>query len=178
MNAIPTTVNGLRFRSRLEATWAAFFDACGWGWEYEPLDLNGYIPDFVLKFYKPLIVEVKPCLTIGELNEHTSKIDDSGWNGEVLILGTHLFDSPFAPVSLGLLRQIEAVEGDLHWCWAQAIFHKCTNCGSFSVYHDEWSYRCRANECYDGNSFHDTDVEAIAKRMWNESKTKSQWNPS
>lgn len=60
MQAIPTTYAGVRFRSRLEARWAAFFDLVGWEWEYEPLDLNGYIPDFVLAFAKPLLVEVKP----------------------------------------------------------------------------------------------------------------------
>lgn len=44
--AIPTLYNGVQFRSRLEARWAAFFDLCHWKWEYEPIDLNGWIPDF------------------------------------------------------------------------------------------------------------------------------------
>ena len=30
IKAIPTTYAGVRFRSRLEARWAAFFDLCGW----------------------------------------------------------------------------------------------------------------------------------------------------
>ena len=46
--AIPTTYKGIRFRSRLEARWAAMFDICGWRWEYEPLDLPGWIPDFLI----------------------------------------------------------------------------------------------------------------------------------
>ena len=55
MKAIETEYNGHRFRSRLEARWAVFFDACGVKWEYEPegFDLyNGdhYLPDFELKF--------------------------------------------------------------------------------------------------------------------------------
>jgi hypothetical protein len=33
---IVTEYAGARFRSRLEARWAAFFDLCGWRWEYEP----------------------------------------------------------------------------------------------------------------------------------------------
>lgn len=45
----PTTYADVRFRSRLEARWAAFFDLAGWKWEYEPLDLKGWVPDFVLK---------------------------------------------------------------------------------------------------------------------------------
>lgn len=50
---IETYYNGYRFRSRLEARWAVFFDALGMKYEYEPqgFDLgNGlyYLPDFLL----------------------------------------------------------------------------------------------------------------------------------
>lgn len=50
---IETTYRGYRFRSRLEARWAVFFDAIGANWEYEPegFDLGDglyYLPDFVL----------------------------------------------------------------------------------------------------------------------------------
>ena len=53
IKAIQTEYKGYLFRSRLEARWAVFFDACGVDWEYEPegYDLgNGlyYLPDFLL----------------------------------------------------------------------------------------------------------------------------------
>lgn len=53
IKAIETQYKGYRFRSRLEARWAVFFDACGYNWEYEPqgFDLGGgvyYLPDFKL----------------------------------------------------------------------------------------------------------------------------------
>ncbi|MGW2371717.1 hypothetical protein [Kitasatospora sp. NPDC001683] len=54
MNARPieTRYAGCRFRSRLEARWAVFFDHLGIAWEYEPqgFDINGraYLPDFLL----------------------------------------------------------------------------------------------------------------------------------
>ena len=32
IKAIPTEYKGYRFRSRLEARWAVFFDACGADW--------------------------------------------------------------------------------------------------------------------------------------------------
>jgi hypothetical protein len=35
IRAIETSYMGCRFRSRLEARWAVFFDALGWEWEYE-----------------------------------------------------------------------------------------------------------------------------------------------
>lgn len=60
IKAIPTTYRGVRFRSRLEARWAAMFDKLGWHWRYEPLDLDGWIPDFIVNDVLP--VEVKPYL--------------------------------------------------------------------------------------------------------------------
>jgi len=49
---IETTYRGYRFRSRLEARWAVFFDALGVQWEYEREGFNlpsgPYLPDFWL----------------------------------------------------------------------------------------------------------------------------------
>jgi hypothetical protein len=49
---IETLYKGYRFRSRLEARWAVFFDALGIKWEYEKegyeLDGARYLPDFWL----------------------------------------------------------------------------------------------------------------------------------
>lgn len=53
--AIPTMYAGVQFRSRLEARWAAFFDLAGWRWEYEPFDLEGYIPDFRVQVLSGLL---------------------------------------------------------------------------------------------------------------------------
>lgn len=61
---IETQYKGYRFRSRLEARWAVFFDALGIDWDYEPegfiLD-NGemYLPDFYIKDWD-CYAEVKP----------------------------------------------------------------------------------------------------------------------
>lgn len=60
MAAIPTKYGGIQFRSRLEARWAAFFDILGWTWDYEPIDCDGWIPDFVLHTSPRTLVEVKP----------------------------------------------------------------------------------------------------------------------
>ena len=49
---MPTTYNGIPFRSRLEARWAIFFDAMSTPWEYEPENFitrhGPYLPDFYL----------------------------------------------------------------------------------------------------------------------------------
>lgn len=51
MKPIETVYRGYRFRSRLEARWAVFFDSLGLRWEYEPegfefSDGTRYLPDF------------------------------------------------------------------------------------------------------------------------------------
>lgn len=63
MQAIETIYNGYRFRSRLEARWAVFFDALGIPYEYEKegYELDGgvrYLPDFWLPQYQAYI-EIK-----------------------------------------------------------------------------------------------------------------------
>lgn len=63
VKAIPTEYHGARFRSRLEARWAVFFDELGIEWEYEAegfeLKFVGwYLPDFYLPKLD-MFVEVK-----------------------------------------------------------------------------------------------------------------------
>lgn len=63
IQAIETEYAGHRFRSRLEARWAVFFDKLGIRWQYEPQGYtvpNGarYLPDFYLPG-RSLWVEVK-----------------------------------------------------------------------------------------------------------------------
>lgn len=54
LRAIETFYNGYRFRSRLEARWAVFFDSAGIEYVYEPEGFvvdNGlcYLPDFLIR---------------------------------------------------------------------------------------------------------------------------------
>lgn len=81
---IETHYNGYKFRSRLEARWAVFFDSLGVEYEYEPEGYslgNGeyYLPDFRVKCYgtrgcresKPfdLFIEVKGKMTLADANK-------------------------------------------------------------------------------------------------------------
>lgn len=64
LRPIETRYKGYRFRSRLEARWAVFFDALGCQWQYEPegFDLGTagwYLPDFWLETVE-MWAEVKP----------------------------------------------------------------------------------------------------------------------
>jgi hypothetical protein len=77
--AHPTVYADVRFRSRLEARWAAFFDLARWRWEYEPIDLVGWSPDFHVEFdcghsecgpTHELYVEVKPYHSLDQFADH------------------------------------------------------------------------------------------------------------
>lgn len=86
LKPIETYYNGYRFRSRLEARWAVFFDAAGVRYEYEPQGFvlpsgNKYLPDFLVhgivgRDEGDLWIEVKGNMTgydaarIDEFSEH------------------------------------------------------------------------------------------------------------
>ncbi len=77
---IETKYSGYKFRSRLEARWAVFFDAAGIKYQYEPegyligFDKKPYLPDFFLPDSKTW-VEVKGVFTINEFNRLTKAVD-------------------------------------------------------------------------------------------------------
>ena len=179
MNAIQTKYRGTNFRSRLEARWAAFFDALGWPYDYEPLDLNGYIPDFVLHFYEPLLVEVKPALSFADLAQHEAKIEQSGWQHNALIVGARIFfEEPYCVnhndyhPRLGALSQHYAAG----WFWSEGRLINCTSCKKYGIFHDCGAWYCL--RCGNGGKDVLGDVrDEIIKFMWNEAGSTVQWNP-
>lgn len=150
INPIPTEYRGHRFRSRLEAKWACFFDNCGWPWEYEPVDLKGYIPDFILTFKEPILAEVKPVLVYEQFKDHWPKVKESGWDKEVLFLGARIFEHVNGFATIG-----QSIERDSFGTWYAgcAILELCRKCKWTSFYNDTHTYRCRANQCYDGDHY-------------------------
>lgn len=177
MNVIshPTWFNGVRFRSRLEAKWAAFFEMQGWRWEYEPMELGGYLPDFVVHpgQYTPCVaVEVKPLRWDG--SEHDlrhldlahAKMAGHDWDCEILIVG-----SAVLPGRLGLVRD------DQSRLWCEAVPFRCLDCGHSTFMADDGSWACRANGCYDGKRYVDTrGWDAVGD--FSRASSLVQWRPS
>ena len=96
-NVVPHTMNpaqtpviteygGTTFRSQLEARWAAYFDKRGIAWEYEPVRLNAWAPDFRLALDGgEAYAEVKPVSEFPM--DVAQRILNAGWTGDILILG-------------------------------------------------------------------------------------------
>ena len=82
--AISTKYKERIYRSKLEARWAAMFDLLGWNFEYEPFDLNGWIPDFVIYGINNILVEVKPFELVD--NFLINKISFAGNNSNIIVL--------------------------------------------------------------------------------------------
>ena len=151
VHAIPTVYNGIEFRSRLEAKWAVVFDRLGWEYEYEPIDLMGYIPDFVLPWrFGPTIVEIKPEMDFDSLRDHTAKIERSGWDGEAMILGGRTFTIDGLPVIGLLAERMEPEDNNGEtWWWDPAPLVICSSCSTPSVYHMYGNYSQRSCRCMD-----------------------------
>lgn len=177
---IPTKYAHQQFRSRLEATWAVFFDLVGWSWKYEPIDLTGYVPDFVLTFPKaPVLVEVKPAFSVAELETFTGKVEASGWDKEALIVGAgpifedHTHD--FAPLGILAERGLDEDTGKNWWSWGRAILHECSDCKQTSVLHEYQQYFCRTNGCYSGGHWRGAPKRDVFEGLWRTAQNTVQW---
>ncbi len=118
INAIPTRYAGVEFRSRLEAKWAAFFDLLEWKWEYEPIDLDGYIPDFVIN---KRLIEVKPALKFTDYRDAQEKIDESGWTGKASVVGAIIGEIGDGSLCFGVER-LDETTGNPYWVpWSPEV---------------------------------------------------------
>ena len=158
MKPIETEYKGYRFRSRLEARWAIFFDACGVDWEYEPegYDLGDglyYLPDFLLHGVDgrdggDLYVEVKGQMT--ELDAlKINRFAEQG--GKVLVVGKIPEGDNAADISEDISRRaysngnegwpyefnFETIDGD-HFAAHPGI----NKDGRFELFGDDSSYLC------------------------------------
>lgn len=180
IKAIPTTYKGYQFRSRLEARWAAMFDLLEWPWLYEPFDLDGYIPDFVLNFpYKPVLVEVKPEIDFENLDQYCNKIEASGWDKDYLVLGA----GPMLPGTLwnvfGLITETGAddfIEGQICTWKSQAILIKCTCCNHYSVIHADGWWVCRYCGGYSGDGHIEWVNHEDSMVLWGTAHSRTQYH--
>lgn len=176
---IQTTHAHTRFRSRLEARWAAFFDLIGWRWEYEPFDLDGYIPDFLLLGHDPVLVEVKPIASYAEA-EHIAECTPLHPSYPPLVVGC----TPLLPDGYDVAGAIgQTYEGDVTKSLevARARWGYCSACGGFCVIHDLGAWinhpdghdiRCQRDRVKPGLW---SDPRQVIERLWAEARNVTQW---
>jgi hypothetical protein len=195
---IPMLYQGTRFRSRLEATWAAFFDRLKWRWQYEPFDLDGWIPDFALASVmdapKPVLVEVKPIVGFDE--EVAARIEAAADGHEVLLLGLGPFESGERygqpRLSLGWLGEhviFQRGNGpEQEICsWGHAVLGrwigevgKTKNRDRLIGFcHEDGSFIDRITGCYDGGRLgRETISHEEIFAHWAAAKNAVQWRPA
>jgi hypothetical protein len=172
IGAIRTTYSGLRFRSRTEARWAAFFDELKWPWQYEPCDLRYYIPDFVILFDAgSVLCEVKGCNSLDELRAHTFAVSDSGWEADALLVGSGLLATDAVHPIIGLIGEPSGPNG---WHeWSTARLFSCLSCGHRSVLSEDYSWRCRVCGTPSG---HIGQPDGVLD-AWAKATNRVQWRP-
>lgn len=135
MKSVETVYNGTTFRSRLEANWAACFDIYRWQWTYEPFDLDGWFPDFLLKSEdseRPdVLVEVKPLTSfVRRPLKNTGALEKTdNHHVPALLVGTEPFWSEeWEQICVGWLLEYNDYQGPWasldpsgdSWSWDEA----------------------------------------------------------
>jgi hypothetical protein len=195
MKAHPTTYGGVNFRSRLEAKWAAFFDLLGWRWQYEPIDLEGWTPDFSIQCHDgPIYVEVKPIEWVGDVDQNTKdamersdlkKVFNCKTERERLILGTApCFMSRSTKCDMGghgdnfgvLFGSTGRPFDDLQGCDGAVVYFKAAGKYDFAGSWGSWQYRIHGD--WDGkNHLRDVSLTWLESK-WREACNRVQWRAS
>ena len=144
IKAIETIYNGYRFRSRSEARWAVFFDACGIEYQYEPegfvlSDGTMYLPDFYLPESKTF-VEIKGVMSDTDMHKIEQLQKDLKCN---VVIG-------YSDMTFQASSQWE--EGFEISPKGDSYFVKCRDCGKYYFIGEYGSYRCICCGYYDGNA--------------------------
>lgn len=185
MNAIPTLYLDVQFRSRLEARWAAMFDELHWPWRYEPVDFDGWIPDFALLFETGTVyVEVKPFLDVAanlrrDLAPVIQKIDNSGCEDDVLLVGAAGAWPWMFGECIGLLKEWSPKGYD--YGWGSALLERCGNWNCPTTYrlgfhHVAVDDRNRACGCdMYADHYNSNDSSGVFNEMWSRAGNAVQW---
>lgn len=160
---IETNYKGCRFRSRLEARWAVFFDNLGIKWEYEPEgfelpDGTRYLPDFYLPRSKTY-AEVKPPKAgcVQEIERACRFVGENGIKRLIILSNIPNLDGgwPYHPIvyynNLWLTTEVDYIEfpqGD-NWCVEISDL-------------DHWLREMKYGEIYYSDA-HEATEEGIAK---------------
>jgi hypothetical protein len=195
-DGIPTIYKGRQYRSRLEARWGCMFDLMGWPFEYEPFDLEGWAPDFLIKGHTRLLVEVRPVVDFPKdvAREMVVAAHGAQWTGELLILGASLSYGSTASFSGGSCRcdlsigwlgerrdddELDALTFDpdnektWEWYWSDAESYGSPDQVGLSSFENIWFDRI-----YKGRTGKDgwgAGTGPVVKSLWTKAGNLTQW---
>lgn len=188
ISSIPTVYKGRNYRSRLEAKWAAFFDLCGWRYEYEPVDLDGWFPDFVLfsDSGEVILVEVKPVIEFPKDDAEKMENAACAIDHELLILGNGVFDSGDNQDAecIGWLAEnwprgtTQNPTPGRYFVWGEAGFGKWSKSEKPGFCHSEQFYGDRISGEYDGGCWGSESSKVNAHELWAQACNVVQYRAS
>ncbi len=178
IQAIETVYRGCKFRSRLEARWAVFYDALRIKWDYEPegfvLPGGGkYLPDFYLPDYgwveikgeAPTQREKEKVYYLAEVTKKTCYIFFGGFPDP-----EELDEFDFHESSLAVFPDVGDYGGgtgtDFPYVWCE-----CKECGAIGIQFDGRSARnkhnhgCSIIERRKTNVYPDKNYNAVSPRL-------------
>jgi hypothetical protein len=152
-----------------------------WRYEYEPFDLNGWIPDFMLFGAEKVLVEVKPFTAEKEFNikKIWDSVTDTEYStNEILLIGVSIFPTNyFDGAALGWLEEMgfkgEYPDGNVRGAIDEAVINHWH--GAYGFFHGSHSWRDRMTGLYDGDGMLDVPSFNDMKFLWNEAGSEVQW---
>lgn len=181
INAKTTCYGGVNFRSILEARWAAFFDLIDLEWKYEPHEINGKIPDFVLYVNNKtqyatnqIIVEIKPTIFIDEKFKRELLVKYHDVKAHILILHESPFykSQDYNTISIGYLSQY--LGHDEHCEFYDGELKGLFDIGSSYMIFDGIFGECHVNDRkYFTNP--NSEEHEILLNMWNHAQNEVQF---
>lgn len=165
IKSLPSTYNGVTFRSRLEARWAALFDSYGIQWAHEPEGFEtpsgNYLPDFYLP-RMDTYVEVKPAIGLADTIAIASVHEQTG--AKFLILDSPVVECRAFPL-LGAWSA--GVWSDTSWCCSREYL-PCSWYVDLAVEHAIPAHSEACPNCHgDGLSYDGNVVRARSLRFEN-----------
>ena len=176
MNAIASMFGGIQYRSRLEARWAAFMHNIGWEHTYEPIDGDGYIPDFLVHGANPFFVEVKPAATKREFVVEQEKVEKGvrGLGRDIVIVGMTAFNGP--EVGRGFYGD-DNVAGYLcqEGVWGTANWRTCLKCHRVALVHTTMGFHTYPCDHYEGKAYAGEPAMEYLQGAWSDACNEVRW---
>lgn len=174
--SLATTIDGRRYRSQLEARWAQFFRYAGWRFEYEPFQLVGWVPDFLLMGESAVLVEIKPTHVFPYFIQ--DKIEESLPPHDVLVLGCSIPVRPYdtvgviAPDTIGWLAERSGDADHTHLWWGDAVIGQSPMRELDFAHRDGSPFGRMRGTCLSPASPY------LVRSKWADAGNKAQWSPT